>query len=603
MKFFLLSSLVFFFLSKVWAQNPTCFSQADTFFVAPQAEVHVFGSVVINGSSTHLIHHGFLQTYNSVQTGNFELQNQGNVLSDGDFKIEQDWVNNGKLQIDSGMVEMYGPNQWFSGDSISRFYDLLLSGTDKKEQAQDIRIRNKLNLTDKELAVHQQRLYLDHPSPNNLLFNTTFGSEGIISTDEDGQIHKVILQNQSNRIPTGSRQTQFRHRPLVATLNNLASDTLQITYHQHSPDLLAAPSLDLDSLCRIQTNYFYTLNAASSSSHYDFGFTAHLPTDGNFPDPSYWANPTWKPISGTYSVSETDYVRYHAPDEHDFTQEHYTLGHRTPPAPAILADTTECYALSHAAVEIPPAMPLYEWSVTNTDLSAEIQTGQGTNQITINWNNYIGGEIGVRYQDPDNCWSFPSSINVQDVSVLAGFSSNHTNSNNFDTHFTFNNQSSANADEFSWILPDEQFSMFTSDPLNYTFSTNGEEVQYDIMLIATDHEFGCIDTAIHSITVPNIFVVYAPNSFTPNGDGINDFFFIDASSILALDLRIYNRWGEQIYGGSTGSDSKEASWDGKYHGVPVPTGTYTFIAAITPKNYNNAEAAKVEYTGHIVVLY
>src|SRR5690606_38211763 len=102
--------------------------------------------------------HGLVQTYNDLYPGNFELQNLGTVRSTGDFKIEQNWINNGVLRIDTGEVEMYGANQFFSGDSISVFCDLLLTGSNIKEQEQHIRVRHELDLTDRELAVHQFNL-------------------------------------------------------------------------------------------------------------------------------------------------------------------------------------------------------------------------------------------------------------------------------------------------------------------------------------------------------------------------------------------------------------------------------------------------------------
>ena len=601
-KMFRLVAIVFVsavFSHYVNGQNPTCFSQADTFYVAPQAQIHVFGNVVI-GNST-LIQDGFLQTYNSVQPGDFILQDSAEVISKGMYKIEQDWINDGILRIDSGIVEMYGPNQWFKGDSISTFFDLLLTGSAKKEQEQHIRVKNQLNITNKELAVHQKHLYLDNSDPANLIYDPTFGNEGIISTDEDGIIYKYIAQNQINRIPVGSYANQFMHRPLVATLTNASSDTLHVTYHQHTPDLINAFSTNLDSLCRVQTTYFYTINSAESNAHFDLGFATFPPVDGNFPDPSYWTGQYWKPILNDYDVQESNYIIYHAPDEHDFLEEHYSLGHRTPPAPVLLVDTTACYQLSDATVESPVNMPFYQWSVLNYDHSAAI-SGQVTNQIEIDWGNHIGGQIEVIYQDDDACWSFPTEATIYDVSVHAEFTSSHDNSIGFDTPFTFNNLSSPNTDIFEWILPDNEITMSNSGSLNYTFTTNGEAIQYTVMLIATDQEFGCIDTAYQDIIVPNIFVIYAPNSFTPNGDGINDAFFIEASDIISLNLRIYNRWGEQIYNGEATTNSHDASWDGTYLGELVPSGTYTYVAEISPKNYNQSELSKKVYSGHIVVL-
>lgn len=72
----------------VSAQNePTLFSAADTFFIARNTEVHTYGNCVISGNSALLSHHGLIQTYSDQNPGNFELQNAGSVISDGNYKV------------------------------------------------------------------------------------------------------------------------------------------------------------------------------------------------------------------------------------------------------------------------------------------------------------------------------------------------------------------------------------------------------------------------------------------------------------------------------------------------------------------------------------
>ena len=63
-----------------------------------------------------------------------------------------------------------------------------------------------------------------------------------------------------------------------------------------------------------------------------------------------------------------------------------------------------------------------------------------------------------------------------------------------------------------------------------------------------------------------------PNAFTPkNNDGVNDVF------LKGLNLRIINRWGQQIYEGVYG-------WDGKYKGEYVSKGTYFYLIKFTDKD-------------------
>ena len=58
--------------------------------------------------------------------------------------------------------------------------------------------------------------------------------------------------------------------------------------------------------------------------------------------------------------------------------------------------------------------------------------------------------------------------------------------------------------------------------------------------------------------------LYVPNAFTPDGDGINDFFEIKGEEIKEFELWIFNRWGELVYHTNEITDF----WDGTYKGIP-----------------------------------
>ena len=66
--------------------------------------------------------------------------------------------------------------------------------------------------------------------------------------------------------------------------------------------------------------------------------------------------------------------------------------------------------------------------------------------------------------------------------------------------------------------------------------------------------------------------LYVPNAFTPNGDGHNDFFVIRGEEIVKFKLRIFDRWGLQLFY----SESMDLQWDGKYHGGIVQIDTYVW---------------------------
>jgi gliding motility-associated-like protein len=73
------------------------------------------------------------------------------------------------------------------------------------------------------------------------------------------------------------------------------------------------------------------------------------------------------------------------------------------------------------------------------------------------------------------------------------------------------------------------------------FHTFDGLAQYDVELFVV-HPAGCIDTALGIIHAPPI--LYIPNSFTPNNDGVNDYFSVLGDQLLRFELTIFNRWGD-----------------------------------------------------------
>lgn len=71
--------------------------------------------------------------------------------------------------------------------------------------------------------------------------------------------------------------------------------------------------------------------------------------------------------------------------------------------------------------------------------------------------------------------------------------------------------------------------------------------------------FGCTDTVIHQIVINPEFSFFAPNAFSPNGDGLNDYFGAKGMGIEIYELMIFDRWGNLIFY----SDELDKTWDGK----------------------------------------
>ncbi|GAB4094005.1 PKD-like domain-containing protein [Flaviaesturariibacter terrae] len=74
--------------------------------------------------------------------------------------------------------------------------------------------------------------------------------------------------------------------------------------------------------------------------------------------------------------------------------------------------------------------------------------------------------------------------------------------------------------------------------------------------------------------------VYVPNTFSPNGDGHNDVLRVYGNFITAIDMRIFNQWGQQI----AVINNTANGWDGTFGGRMQPVGVYAYVIKVTLQN-------------------
>ncbi|MBL7812351.1 MAG: gliding motility-associated C-terminal domain-containing protein [Bacteroidetes bacterium] len=72
-------------------------------------------------------------------------------------------------------------------------------------------------------------------------------------------------------------------------------------------------------------------------------------------------------------------------------------------------------------------------------------------------------------------------------------------------------------------------------------------------------------------------VIFVPNAFTPDGNGLNDRFLPSSGGLKTYDLRIYNRWGEKVFE----TRNTELGWDGLYKEKPAQEGVYVWAVRYT----------------------
>jgi gliding motility-associated-like protein len=125
---------------------------------------------------------------------------------------------------------------------------------------------------------------------------------------------------------------------------------------------------------------------------------------------------------------------------------------------------------------------------------------------------------------------------------------------------------SQHAISWFWDFGDGNYS--TEQNPTHTFGDYGK---FRIKQIVTNVS-GCRDEAVREVYVTPFFV---PNAFTPNGDGLNDYFFNAGyeMNLQAYRMAIWNRWGQKIFE----TDNPNSLWDGRVKdGNPAPEGVYVY---------------------------
>lgn len=78
-------------------------------------------------------------------------------------------------------------------------------------------------------------------------------------------------------------------------------------------------------------------------------------------------------------------------------------------------------------------------------------------------------------------------------------------------------------------------------------------------------------------------LIYVPNVFTPDKNGLNDRFLPNSGGMKTYTLRIFNRWGEKMFE----TDNNEIGWNGEYNNKPAPEGVYVYVIDYT--DFRNRE--------------
>lgn len=149
-----------------------------------------------------------------------------------------------------------------------------------------------------------------------------------------------------------------------------------------------------------------------------------------------------------------------------------------------------------------------------------------------------------------------------------------------------NGEIKGTAIKYYWSPPDDVSDLYTAQPKAYP-------TQSKIYTLHVSSTVGC-GSAADEVAVKVYSDLFIPNSFTPNGDGINDRFrVLPLDNYKVLRFLVFNRWGSIVYSATDFTNG----WDGNSKGMPQQSGSYIYHLEL-----QNSSGRKVVKEGTVFLL-
>ena len=255
---------------------------------------------------------------------------------------------------------------------------------------------------------------------------------------------------------------------------------------------------------------------------------------------------------------------------------------------------------SHDTVQCAPSCATFVGVSAPACASATWTFGDGTSGTGCNTASHcynVAGNYSVTYNviDINGCpgtHTITNFINALPVPVAA-FSASPQPTTILDPQIFFTDQSTGAITSWSWSFGDLTGATSTLQNPNFTYPDTG---CYPVTLIVVGTD-GCPATIEHPVCIQPYFTFYAPNTFTPNGDGKNDTWSPNGIGIDPANyhLMMFDRWGNLMWETHTWLEG----WDGKANGGANIAQIDTYVWKVDLKDVFHE---KHQYIGHCNII-
>jgi gliding motility-associated-like protein len=205
-------------------------------------------------------------------------------------------------------------------------------------------------------------------------------------------------------------------------------------------------------------------------------------------------------------------------------------------------------------------------------------------------------DVALTITDVNGCSATITDPNLISVfsSPTASFTFSPDYITIFDPSVSFTDNS-IDATQWSWDFGDPANSTSTLQHPNFAYGDTGcFPVTLSVM-----NAGGCMDDTTQEVCIISEFVIYVPNTFSPNGNGINDLFFpvVSGYEENSYHLMIFDRWGNLIFE----TEDPLAGWNGKVQDGKsdkiCQIDTYVWVVDV--KEFNGVAH---RYRGHVNLI-
>ncbi|TND08519.1 MAG: PKD domain-containing protein [Bacteroidetes bacterium] len=187
--------------------------------------------------------------------------------------------------------------------------------------------------------------------------------------------------------------------------------------------------------------------------------------------------------------------------------------------------------------------------------------------------------------------TMPNLITVHPLPV-AGFMASPIETTILSPNITFT-PTCQNCDSTVYFMGNPDSIVITNNQFTYTFTDSGTFVITQVVYT----QYGCTDQTDIVVIIKPDFIIYVPNAFSPNGDGVNEVFMPVGEGIDPenFNMWIYDRWGNMIYN----TNDLYKGWNGKVQGQPEISQIDAYVWKIQCKD---RAGNKHTYIGHLSMI-